>query len=62
MLVGFMVALRLASACDTPYTVDQLLTDLVSVEDLLRNGDDAGAGAAATAMEAGIACLNEPMP
>lgn len=62
-LVSCLVCADAASAsCDAPYTVDNLLGDLVTIEDLLRNGSTDGLGATATRLEQGLGCLDELLP
>lgn len=51
-----------AADCAAPYTSDQLLTDLPTVEDFLRNGDDKPAAKAAAELEQHLACLSEVLP
>lgn len=50
------------AGCASAYTTDALLGDLVAVEEFLRNGDEAAAGAAARKLEAGLGCLEEVLP
>ena len=52
----------LAQECASPYTVDELLSDLVSVEEFLRHGDPDAALSAGTKLETGLGCLGELLP
>ena len=51
-----------AGDCEAPYTIDDLLGDLVGVEQFVREGDDAAAKIASDRLEAGLPCLNELLP
>lgn len=51
-----------AYACDGVYDTGAMIDDLTVAEDALRASDGAAAAAAATQLEANIACLGEPMP
>jgi hypothetical protein len=66
-VVGWWGALWLAGVaeaadCAAPYTMDQMINDLTAVETFLRNGDNTGAGQAATNLEGGLACMSEVLP
>ena len=64
VLVGLMglAFCRVANAaCEAPFTMDDMLNGLTMVEDHLRNGNDADAGAAAKEMDGNLACLDAPL-
>ncbi|MBN2798941.1 MAG: hypothetical protein JXX28_07315 [Deltaproteobacteria bacterium] len=51
-----------SAACTAPYTIDQVLSDLGTVESSLMGRDNAAAGAAATSIQQGLPCMNEVLP
>jgi len=51
-----------AGDCESAYTVDTLLGDLVQVEEFLRNGDGDAALTAGKRLETGLSCLGELLP
>ncbi len=51
-----------AADCESSYTVDALLGDLVMVEEFLRNGDNDPAVKAGKTLETGLSCLGELLP
>jgi hypothetical protein len=51
-----------AMACERAYTTDDLLTDLMSIEDFLRSGDNDAAKVAADQLELGLPCVDEVLP
>ncbi len=57
-----LYAIPTAHACDGVYDTGTLIDDLTVVEDSLRSGDAATAGAASDKMEANLGCLGEPIP
>jgi hypothetical protein len=61
-LGALIVSTASAAECEAVYTVDNLLTDLVEVESLMRAGDDSGAGPAGDKLLNGIQCLDEAVP
>lgn len=60
--MGLFLASNAHGQCAEPYTLDTLLGDLTVIEDALRSGNDAGAGAGADKMEAGFACMDDVLP
>ena len=66
LLLGFLGVLSssesLAADCAAIYSSDQLLTDLIEIEDLLKSDDKAGTLAEAKVIESGLDCMNESLP
>lgn len=60
--LGLLLASNAQAQCAEPYTLDNLLADLGTIEGALRSGDNATAGGGADKMEAGFACMNEVLP
>ncbi len=61
--VGLLVLAADAwGACAAPYTTDNLLADLTSTEKAVRGKDSAASGAGAGKLEAGLPCLDGPLP
>lgn len=50
------------AACDAPYDTNTLLSDLVMIETAVRQNDGPTARQVADKMEAGFACMKEPLP
>lgn len=62
-LVCLALALpAVAQDCEEPYTVDALLTNLAESEAALRSNDFASANTSASAMAAGLGCLDDIIP
>ena len=64
LLAGLFAVLPASAqaACDTPYTTDNLLNDLVNAEDAIRRYDAELAKGTAQSLEKGIGCMNELIP
>ena len=51
-----------AADCPQPYTIDEVLGEIVVIEAGLRQGDDPAASAGAERLQAGLACLQDVLP
>ena len=51
-----------AADCETPYSTDQLLTDLIEAEELLKTEDKGAILSKAKGMESGLSCMTETLP
>lgn len=61
-VAGLLLAGDAWAACPAPYTTDSLLADLTATEKAVRDRSAGDAGAGAGKLEAGLPCLDVPLP